>query len=167
MKLRLGQVLAESGVLTEEQIASVLERQHDEQRPFGLLCEEMFGIDPSVIEDAWARQYTTLTRTIDPATEPFDETVRDMITRRQAWQFRILPLRYDGDEVMVATTSAHLRRALRFASNTFNVPVYFVMADTHALGEALCRHYPLPGLTADAVNDGGMEHLLGSLNGNP
>lgn len=163
MKLRLGQVLVDAGTLTEQQVEQVLERQQREQRPFGLLCEEMFGIDPDLIEIAWAKQYACITQTIDPSSETFDEPAQELVTRRQAWQFRVLPVRFDGDEVMVATTTMHLRRALRFASRVLNVPVYFVMTEPNALGEALCKRYPLPGMTAASVNDAAMDQLLGSI----
>ena len=36
-------------------------------------------------------------------------------------------------------------------------------ADALALGEALCRRYPLPGLTPDAVNDSMMDSILAPL----
>lgn len=165
MKLRLGQVLVDAGTLTEKQVEQVLERQKREQRPFGLLCEEMFGLEPDVIENAWAKQYASITQTIDPSTETYEEAALELVTRRQAWQFRLLPVRFDGSEVMIVTTTMYLRRALRFASRVLNVPVYFVITDSEALGESLCKHYPLPGMTAASVNDAAMDRLLGSMTG--
>lgn len=163
MKLRLGHVLVDSGVLTEEQVRAVLEHQQECHRPFGVLCEELLGIEPKVIEDAWARQYAMTTRTIDPRYEVFDADVRDLITRRQAWQFRVLPIRFDDCELMVATTAKHLSRALRFVQNTLGVPTYLVLAEPLALGNALCLHYPLPGMTAACINDMAMDQLVGSV----
>jgi hypothetical protein len=55
---------------------------------------------------------------------------------------------------MVATTQVHLRRALRFATHVIGLPVYFVMSDPVALGLALRRHFPLPGLTPESVLHG-------------
>jgi hypothetical protein len=161
MKLRLGQILVDSGVLTEQQVEQVLTHQEQSGRPFGVLCEELFGIEPKIIENAWAHQYAFTTRTIDPRYEVFDEQVRDLITRRQAWQFRVLPIRFDNRELMVATTAHHLPRALRFIQNSLGVPTYFVLADAQALGEALCRYYPLPGMTPMSVCDSAMDALIG------
>jgi hypothetical protein len=160
MELRLGQVLVEQGVLNDRQVADILERQNETGRPFGLLCEEMFHVPAETIERAWAMQYASLTRTIDPAREPFDSAALDLITRRQAWQVRVLPVRFDGRELMLATTSRHIRRALRFANNVLGLPVYLVLAEPRALGEALCRHYAMPGMTMYSIDDDAMEHLL-------
>lgn len=160
MELRLGQVLCEQGVLTERQVQCILQRQKETSQPFGLLCEQMFSVSPEAIERAWAMQYASLTRMIDPAREAMDVSTLELITRRQAWQFRVLPIRFDGRELMLATTRTQLRRALRFANNVLGLPVYLVLADPHALGEALCRHYPMPGMNVQSINDEAMDHLL-------
>lgn len=152
MTVRLGEVLIASGVLTEEQVQMILHEQQEQRKPFGLLCEELCGVSPDSIEDAWANQYAKLTRTIDPTVEVFDKQALALVTRRQAWQFRILPIRFDDSELMIATSQHHLRRALRFANNVLGVPLYFVMTSPEALGDALCRHYPLPGMTAQSIS---------------
>lgn len=152
-EVRLGQLLAESGVLTADQVDRVVAVQENTGEPFGLLAERLFGVDPQAIEDAWAKQYAGLTRTVDPQVEVFDDKAAELVTRRQAWQFRILPLRFEGREMIIATTQKHLRRALRFATNVIGVPVFFVMADSEALGRALCARYPLPGMTPGSVDD--------------
>jgi type IV pilus assembly protein PilB len=160
MELRLGQVLVDTGVLTDSQARRVLAEQQRTGEPFGVLCERMFAVDPDAIEQAWALQYATLSRSIDPRREPIEDRALALVTRRQAWQFRVLPMRFDGDELMVATTQQHLRRALRFATAVLGVPVYIVLTEPRSLGEALCRHYPLPGMTAASVNDDAMDRLL-------
>ena len=159
MEARLGQLLVESGVLTQQQVQSVLVEQEKTGEPFGVLAERMCGVDPERIEDAWAQQYAGLTRTVDPDVEVFDEKAAELVTRRQAWQFRILPLRFEGRELLIATTQRHLRRALRFATNVIGIPVFFVMADPDALGQALCARYALPGLTPESVDDETIDRL--------
>ena len=160
MELRLGHVLIEQGVLTERQVECILVRQLETGQPFGLLCEQMFRVSPDAIERAWATQYAGLTRTIDPEREPMDLSALELITRRQAWQFRVLPIRFDGRELMLATTRSQLRRALRFANNVLGLPVYLVLADPQALGMALCRHYAMPGMSPQSIDDDAMDHLL-------
>jgi hypothetical protein len=160
MELRLGELLVESGVLNERQVQEILDRQQDSAEPFGLLAERLFRVDPGAIEAAWARQYASLTRTIDPEVEVFDEKALELVTRRQAWQFRVLPVRFEPRELMMATTQVHLRRALRFATNVIGIPVFLVMAEPGALGRALCRHYPMPGMTPTSVLNDGLESML-------
>ena len=60
-------------------------------------------------------------------------------------------MRFEGRELLIATTQQHLRRALRFATNVIGIPVFFVMADPLELGRALCSRYPLPGMTPESV----------------
>ena len=166
MEVRLGQLLVQSGVLSREQVEQVLAEQAVCGEPFGLLCERMFSVDPSAVEDAWAVQYVNLARHVDPLDESIDPQARDTVTRRQAWQFRVLPIRFDGRELMLATTQQHLRRALRFANNVIAVPVYLVLCEPQHLGEALCRHYPLPGMTPRSIHDEGLDRLLGDRRAN-
>ncbi len=160
MEMRLGELLVESGVLNERQVQNILDEQRDTGEPFGILAERRFGVDPAAVEAAWARQYASITRTIDPVVEIYDECALKLITRRQAWQFRVLPIRFEPVELMMATTHIHLRRALRFATNVVGVPVFLVLAEPIPLGEALCKHYPMPSMTADSVIDAGIERLL-------
>ncbi|MHC4989673.1 MAG: hypothetical protein ACYTGC_01730 [Planctomycetota bacterium] len=160
MEVRIGELLVQAGVLTDEQCAIILERQQQSAEPFGLICERLFGVDPGKVEDAWAQQYASLTRLIDPEVEDFEPRALDMVTRRQAWQFRVLPIRFDGDELMMATTPDYLRRALRFATRVVRAPTFLVMTDVETLGEALCAQYPLPGMTPDCVTQDGLDRLL-------
>ncbi|MCI0629609.1 MAG: hypothetical protein L0Y44_03015 [Phycisphaerales bacterium] len=153
MEFRLGQLLIEKGVLTPAQAHRVLEEQERTGEPFGLLCERLFNVDEEAVEQAWAVQYACLCRKIDPRHEVVESRALALVTRRQAWQFRILPIRFDGGELMLATTQQHLRRALRFATSVLGVPVYLVLATPEALGQALCRHYPLPGMSAQSITD--------------
>lgn len=160
MQVRLGQILIEQGVITQRQVDQIIAEQQHTGQPFGLICERMFGIHPEAIEKAWATQYASQSRLVDPTIEPVEERAMSLVTRRQAWQFRVVPLRFDGRELMMATTQRHLQRALRFATAVMGVPVYLVMASPQALGEALCRYYPLPGLAPESVNDDGMDRVL-------
>lgn len=160
MELRLGKLLIESGVLTEAQLQVILAEQQRTGEPLGVLAERLYNVDPAATESAWARQYSRLTRTIDPSCEVFDDRARDLITRRQAWQFRVLPIRFEPHELMLATTQRHLPRALRFATTVIGCPVFFVLAEPEALGEALCTHFPLPGMTARSVVDDGLDRLF-------
>jgi hypothetical protein len=165
MEVRIGELLIRSGALTEPQVQQILEEQQRTGEPFGLLSERLFGVDPRNVEQAWADQYAALTRSVDPDLEAFDPRATELVTRRQAWQFRVLPIRFDERELVMATTCQYLRRALGFATNVIGVPVYLVTADPAALGEALCRHYPLPGLTRESIDDHSMDRLLHLMDG--
>lgn len=147
MEVRIGTILIERGVLTPDQVKAVLNVQERTGKPFGLICEQKYGIDPAQVESAWASQYALRTRTIDPRLMTPHPSALDMVTRRQAWQFNALPISWDGRELMMATTPEALTRALRFAANVLGVPTYFVMSEPEALQTALQSSYPLPGAT--------------------
>jgi hypothetical protein len=148
---RIGELLVAAGVLDDGQVHRILDLQRASGEPFGLLCERHLGIAGGLIEQAWATQYARITRTVDPATEVYDSAATALVTRRQAWQFRVLPIRFDGPDLMIATTQGSLCRALRFVTNVIGVPAYLVLAEPPRLGEALCRMYSLPGLTPAAI----------------
>lgn len=153
MEIRLGQILVEQGILDEVHVQQALARQERTGEPFGLICEQMFDVPAERVEAAWASQYAGLTRRIDPAVEVFEDRALELITRRQAWQFRVLPLRFEPHELLMATTQRYLPRALRFAVGVMGVPVFFALAEPLPLGESLCRHYPLPGMNPQSVED--------------
>ncbi len=151
MSVRIGEVLIQRGVLSRPQVERVLEEQQVRHRPFGELAETLFGIDPTDIEHAWVEQYTRITRHVNVRTERVDPEAMRLIDRRQAWQFRVLPLRFDGRELMVATTADNLCRALRFVSRCLTTPCYLVLTEAQSLGDALAHYFPLAGLDASSV----------------
>lgn len=155
--VRIGEVLVRRGTLTRAQADAVLEAQSRGHRPFGELAENMYGIDPTDIEQAWIEQYAGLTRHIDPDKEEIDPRALKSVDRRQAWQFRVFPVRFDGRELMLATTRENLCRALRFATRCIPLPCYLVLSDAVALGAALERYYPLPGMNKSSMQGGALD----------
>lgn len=151
MRLPIGQLLLSQGVITREQLEQVLERQRRTHRPFGEIAEEMLGVKAKDVERAWSEQYAQTTRWVDPTLEPVDPAVHDLVSRRQAWQFRVLPLGYDGSELLVCTTKEGLVRAMNFAARQMPVTCYFVLARLEQLAEALMRHYPMEGMSAETL----------------
>jgi len=151
MAVRLGEVMVVQGVLTRDQVDEILAEQQRTRRPFGELAEQIFGVSERDVEKAWAAQYARIAEHVDPAQEQVESDVCSLIDRRQAWQFRIMPLRRDGQEIMVATMIEHLPRAMRFALRHFQDPCYFVICSAEQLGEALMEHYPMSGMTPDKV----------------
>ena len=84
MTIRLGELLFERGILTRDQVEAILEQQQQKARPFGVLAEEMFGISPEEIEQAWAEQYSRLTPDIELDDEAFaDQSLAIIHSRRQ------------------------------------------------------------------------------------
>ena len=156
MTVRIGDLLVRKGVLTGAQRDQVLAEQVRSGRPFGELAERLFGVTPPAIEQAWAEQYASITRSVDPMAEQAEAGALALIDRRQAWQFRLIPLRFDGPELMVCTSQEHLVRALKFLGWRVKERCFFVLCDPLALGRALERYYPMPGMTAEMVAGKGL-----------
>jgi hypothetical protein len=148
MESRLGDVLVHRGVLNAGQVDRVMAEQGRTGEPFGVLCEKLYNVDPHEVEAAWGEQYARLTMRIDPHTEDFDLVALGLVDRRQAWQFGCLPVRWDGAEVMVATSESNLVRAHRFCTHSIDHPVFLVLCEQEDLESSLQRWFPLPGAKA-------------------
>lgn len=147
MTLRLGELMVRRGLLSERQVEKILEAQERAARPFGELAEEMFDLHPADVERVWAEQYALQTPRIDPRTERVQKQAVALLSRRQAWQFKVLPLRIERGELCMCTTAENLPRALRFVYRRLETPAYFVTAEEDALQEALQKHFPMSGMT--------------------
>lgn len=150
--VHLGDLLVQHGVLSPAQRDEVLRAQQARGGPFGAIAEEMFGVSAAAVERAWAEQYATFAPHIDPRGYNVNPRALSVITRRQAWQFRMLPLDLEGSEVVACTTQENLCRALKFAGWRLGHTCQFVLADAHALGEAMLQHYPMAGMTPEMVS---------------
>lgn len=146
MAIRLGDLLVRNGALSVEQRDAVLRKQQLTGRPFGEVAEQLFGVSQRAVERAWAEQYAMIAQRIDPRSEKVDHRVLEFIERRQAWQFSLLPIRLDRDELLVCTTQAQLVRAMRFAGWRIKVPCYFVLTEPVAMAKALMKYYPMRGM---------------------
>ena len=144
----IGQLLVEQGVLSAAQVAHILKVQKVSQRPFGDLAERLYGVDPKAVEDAWVEQYIRIAGVVDLDGVEFDTECLRLLNRRQAWQFHVLPLNREDNNLQVATSADDLVRSVNFACRTFDEPVHFVLAERAQLREFLMKHYPVPEFIA-------------------
>ncbi|MFT5423335.1 MAG: hypothetical protein ACI89L_001112 [Phycisphaerales bacterium] len=158
MHVRLGDLLVERGAITAAQQSEILEAQLTRIRPFGVLAEEMFGVSPHVIEDTWAAQYATLATRCDPRIDAIDPAVLELIERRQAWQFGVIPVAMHAEGLELATTPGSLARAMRFCGWRLTTPSFFSICETEVLPIALEIHYPIGGLDQHFISS-----VMGSL----
>lgn len=148
MTIRLGDLLVLHGCLTTDQRDRIVEVQRTNHRPFGVLAEEMFGVHPTAVEHAWATQYAAVAPRLDPRRNAIDPGVLSVIDRRQAWQFRLIPVRREGDETVFVTSAEQLARALRFTGWRVPGACTFCLCDPDTLAAALGMYYPIEGMNA-------------------
>jgi Type II secretion system (T2SS), protein E, N-terminal domain len=142
---RLGDLLVSQGLLTPAQRDQVVRAQKRCGRPFGVLAEETFGLSARQIERAWVEQFAAITERVVPLREEVDKAARAMVNRRQAWQFRLVPLRMDGGELVLATTPGQVARTLRFAERSLQARCVIVLTEEGDLLDALEKWYPMAG----------------------
>lgn len=147
MSKPMGEILVDRGILSETQRDQVLRAQRGTNRPFGELAEKMFEVSQQEIEAVWAEQYGAIAEWIDPGNLQIPDHVLCVLSGRQAAQFAMIPIRYDGRSLVLVTTREQLPRALRFASSTFGAECTLALCDIDQLGEGLRRHY---GVDAEA-----------------
>jgi hypothetical protein len=147
--IQIGQLLVEQGILTPFQVERILQVQATSHRPFGDLAERLFGISPAAIEDAWVEQYVRTVGIVDLEACEVDPECLPLINRRQAWQFHILPLGREINQLQLATSAADLVRAVNFSVRTLNEPFYFWIAEAEQLQQYLMKHYPVPSFIAE------------------
>ena len=159
--MRIGEMLVSAGLLTTDQVEVILRKQQSHPEPFGLLAQRMYGLEPQRIEDVWTETTIRMSCVVRPRADAIDRNVLDLLTRRQAWQFRFLPMQVDNDGSLVAaTTREHLSRAVRFATRVLDRPCVFVLTDSEYLAEKLEAFYSLPGLDERILEERPLQDVL-------
>ena len=133
--LKIGEILIEQKVLTRAQVDHLLKIQKSVGRPFGDLAERLYGIDPQVVQHAWVEQYASMVGLIDIDRLPVEADCLDLVNRRQAWQFHLLPTNRENESLNLATSPENLVRSVNFATRSIDEPVYFLIAQRQQLRE--------------------------------
>jgi hypothetical protein len=147
--IRIGQVLVQQGILSDTQVEHILTVQRENHRPFGDLAERLYGIHPNTIEEAWIHQYIRMVGVTDLNEQEIDINCLRLLNRRQAWQFQLLPLHHDEQDLHIATTPDRLVKAVNFVNRLIDEPVYLVLAERKQLHRFLMKHYPIPNFLAE------------------
>ncbi len=107
----------------------------------------MFGVAPQAVEDAWTQQYLSYNTQIEHLDDQrVDPAVLDVLSRRQAWQLMMMPLRREDGQLILATTRQRLTRAINFTWRRLNEPVLILIAPQDQLESCLQDHYPWPAM---------------------
>lgn len=134
-------LLVHRGAMSRAQVEQVLDRQQDVHAPFGKLAHEMFGVDERDIANAWAEQVGYICQHVDLACEPNDPAVVDMISAAEAWASRVLPLRFENQQLVAATTITDLPLALAALLPQLEADPRFVVAERRQLERFIVERY--------------------------
>ncbi|MDZ4832135.1 MAG: hypothetical protein SGJ09_18320 [Phycisphaerae bacterium] len=152
--MRIGEILVRQGTLSRGQVDRALIEQRHSSEPFGVVCERLFGLSPKIVEGVWAAQYAQLVADVVPRLDQLDPRAESIVTRRQAWQFKLAPLRYEDEQLVVATSAEFLPRALRFAITHIAAEVFFVLVTSKELAQHLMERFPMLGMDEDMMKRG-------------
>lgn len=152
--IRIGEILVEQGVLSEQQVFEIVQKQQEMGVPFGVLAEKMFDVTVESIEKAWIEQYHRFTGgALDLADQQVDEEALALINRRQAWQFEMLPLHFENTgELLIAASRRRLARAVTFVASRIKPVAFFRIAESNQLRTFLQQHYPMPEVSQELIN---------------
>ncbi len=145
---RIGVILRKHGELSGLQVSTILMVQRKTGRPFGELAERMFGVSRAAVERAWADQYRDHGTAVNLESIQIDAGLNALLSRRQAWQFQLLPLYRRDGQLHLATTVERLPRASAFAWRRFGEPVMLWLAEADPLHNHLTHRYPWPAMAA-------------------
>ena len=143
---RIGQILVEQNVLTDEQVDQVLASQTERAIPFGRLAEEMFGVSEHQILEALAVQIARRAPYASLATEQYDPQCLRMLSAQEAWDRLVLPIRFEDGELLCATTVETLPAAIELLQNKLDCPYHFALAEMRPLEEFIANLYAYEGV---------------------
>lgn len=142
----IGHILVEQGVLTTNQVARALEVQAEREAPLGRIAEQLFDIERSAVIEALAEQIVMRAPQASLATETFDAQCLRMISAKEAWDSLILPIRWEGGELLCATTVETLPGAIELLQQKLDCPFHFSIAEMRPLEEFIASLYAYEGV---------------------
>ncbi|MEM6333422.1 MAG: hypothetical protein AAF823_08810 [Planctomycetota bacterium] len=150
---RIGEVLVEAGYLDATQVQTVLEKQQDSSRSFGQIAGEMFDVPASVVAECVAVRVREDAKHVNLAHEAFEQDALATLAPSTAWDHLVLPIRFDGGELVCATTKACIRDAVETLQTATATPFRIVVADARPLEEFIAEAYGFEGIElADAAS---------------
>ena len=137
-----GECLSQVVRLSDHDIDEIMEHQAETRRKFGEIALSWGLCRPHHIWRAWWNQLSGRTPTVDLTKIGIDAQAIDHVPADIAAQFRAVPARCFGNQLVVATTEQMLARARAELPGLVNKQVQFVIAPPAQIDEALAAYYP-------------------------
>ena len=146
MKMHLGELLVESGIITVKTLERALIRQQGSGKRLGIVLDEMGVINQEELVDALAQQFGFET-VRDTSSRSVPEAVLRLIPEEVAIQKLVFPLRRQDGKLSLAITDPFDRDTIDFLEQTTSLSIIPVLATRNDILEAVRQHY-LRGETA-------------------
>jgi hypothetical protein len=142
----IGQILIERELLDHEAVQQVIEQQALDRRPFARIVADWFGIEETEVYQIVAEEMAQDLVEVNPAQEALDPEARRMLSAREAWEHLMLPLRFENDVLLCATTPETLPGALRVAQQNFDQPFRLLLSPVRSLEQIISECYDYNGV---------------------
>jgi len=146
MKMHLGELLVESGIITVKTLERALVRQQGSGKRLGSVLDEMGVINQDELVEALAQQFGFQT-VRGPGSEAFSDALLDLIPEEVALQKLVFPLRRHDGKLSLAITDPFDTDTIDFLERTTSLSIVPVLATRSDILDAVRLHY-LRGETA-------------------
>ena len=132
-------------MLTTNQVEQALAAQAEREVPLGRIVEQLFDVERTAVIEALAEQIVMRSPDASLATETFDAQCLRMISAKEAWDNLVLPIRWEGGELLCATTVETLPGAVELLQHKLDCPFHFAIAEMRPLEEFIASLYAYEG----------------------
>jgi CheY-like chemotaxis protein len=140
MKMHLGELLVESGIITVKTLERALVRQQGSGKRLGSVLDEMGVMNQEELVQALARQFGFET-VHDASSRTFSEALLDLIPKEVALQKLVFPLRRQDGKLSLAITDPFDTDTIEFLEQKTALSIVPVLATRDDILDAVRQHY--------------------------
>lgn len=142
MHRRIGQLLQEIVPLSAHDVEDILQEQKSTRQRFGDVALSLGLVRPEHVWKAWIRQIESETTEVDLDQVGVDAQVVNLLPRPVVCQYRLLPIRNSGEEVLIACENLPDEHTHRFIQQLLPQRVLFIRARPGQVDQAIHRYHP-------------------------
>lgn len=150
IRKRLGDLLVESALITEEQLATTLKSKNEDEKLGDALLREGFITEQQLIE---VLEFQLGIPHINILQYPVDQEVIQLIPRDLAKRYQVLPFRKDGNKLFVAMSNPLDYFAIEEMRMATGLQIMPGIATKDALFRMITKHYDLQESIEQVLDD--------------
>ena len=144
MQRRIGQLLSRIVPLTDHDVEDILQEQKATRQRFGDAALALGMVQPEHVWKAWIQQLQSTCVEIDLDQLGIDTQALHHVPRSVIEQFRVLPIRVSGQELVVACARALDDVSRQKLQKQVAERLVFVLARPGQVESEIARHFPHP-----------------------
>lgn len=138
---RIGQLLSRAVPLSDHDLEEILQEQKVTRSRFGDAALALGLVQPQHVWDAWMQQLHAGEATIDLAAMGVDSQALNSLPGHVAAQFRVVPVRINGHELVVACAQHLDDSAKQTVQQHCRLSLLFALAKPEHVDAAISRYY--------------------------